>query len=163
MKRHLLAVLSIVLVVVAGLNAPASARTHVAASGDFVAVVDFSSLELRDAAHDNCVLTVNGTLEFSGTLVGRATGTTTALIFAPCADVAITPPGTYPDLFQFKGTFRGTVAGRPAITAELTYGGITRVGGAITAVITLRGDTFGVLRADAIVAQGGSYSGFVTA
>jgi hypothetical protein len=162
MKRRLLAVLAIVLVV-AGVNASALARTRLAASGDFVAVVDFTSVELRDAPHDSCVLTVNGALQFAGTLVGEATGTTTALIFAPCADVAITPPGTYFDLFQFKGTLRGTIANRPAITAELTYGGITRVGGAITAVITLRGDTFGVLRADAIVAQGGSYSGFVTA
>ena len=59
MKRRLLAVLATVLVVI-GVSAPASAQTRLAASGDFVAVVDFTSVELRDAPHDRCVLTVNG-------------------------------------------------------------------------------------------------------
>ena len=41
----------------------------------------------------------------------------------------------------------------------MTYTGITNVGGHIDAVILLWGSGIGPLRADAIVAQGGSYSG----
>ena len=109
LRKRVVAVFVTVLVV-AGIAAPAAARTHVAASGDFVVAVDFTTVAVNDASHDRCVLTVNGTLTFAGTLVGGATGTTTALIFAPCRDVAVTPPGTYLDLFQFKGTFTSTVA-----------------------------------------------------
>lgn len=46
-----------------------------------------------------------------------------------------------------------------ASTGGMTYGGITQVGGHIDAIIVLRGAGIGPLRADAIVAQGGTYSG----
>ena len=130
----------------------------VAASGEFTAAVDFASLRLRDVRGGRCELTVNGTLTFTGTLDGAATGTTTALLFATCAEVAVTPPGTFFDVFRFEGDFSGTVAGQPA-TGPLRYAGITRVGGAIDALITLGGGSTAVLRADAVVAVGGSYTG----
>jgi hypothetical protein len=136
----------------------APAAPH-SASGDFVAAVDFASLTARDVRGNKCEFTVNGTLTFSGTLAGPATGTTTAVIFAPCSQATTTPPGTFFDVFHFEGTFTGTVKGEPA-TGPLTYSGITRVGGAIDATVILGGgDARAVLRADAIVAVGGSYSG----
>jgi hypothetical protein len=132
----------------------------VAAAGQFSAAIEFTSISLRDAPGGTCELTVDGTLAFSGTLDGEAQGTTTAVIFAPCADVAITPPGTFFDLFEFEGTFTGTVDGSHVVS-ELTYAGITRPGGDIDALITMAGDARAVLQVDAVVAQGGTYTGIV--
>lgn len=128
------------------------------ASGAFTAVVDFTTVALREVAGGKCELTVNGTLLFTGTLTGSADGTTTALIFAPCPEVAVTPPGTYPDVFRFHGNFAGTVNGVSA-DGELTYAGVTQVGGAITATILLRGGATAILRADAVAGVGGTYAG----
>jgi len=51
------------------------------------------------------------------------------------------------------------VAGVPT-TGSLTYAGITRPGGTINAAVRLDGDRArAVLRAEAIVAVGGSYTG----
>ena len=129
------------------------------ASGDFTAAVDFSTLTARAVRGNKCELRVNGVLTFDGTLEGDATGTTTAVIFAPCAEATANPPGTFFDLFRFEGAFVGTVHDRPA-TGDLSYAGITRVGGTIDARIVLATDSLrGVLRADARVAVGGSYGG----
>jgi hypothetical protein len=72
--------------------------------------------------------------------------------------VAATPPGTFADVFRFVGDYAGTVAGEPA-SGPLTYAGVTRAGGTITAVVRLRGISSAFLRADAVVAVGGSYRG----
>jgi hypothetical protein len=159
-------ILSILLMVCLTPSAQATAPPKIA--GTFAAVVDFTSLQLKDGPGGTCVLTVNGTLVFPDPATGaveqmngEAAGTTTALIAAPCAAVATTPPGTFPDVFQFQGSFKGTI-GTKSVTADLTYAGVTRVGGEINALITLRGKASGVLRTHAQVAVGGSYSGWVT-
>jgi hypothetical protein len=67
------------------------------------------------------------------------------------------PPGTFFDVFAFRGQYVGTVNGRRLSTA-IGYAGITRVGGHIDALITLRGSGVGPLLASAIVARGGDYT-----
>ena len=139
--------------------AESTSRTVQRARGDFTATVDFASLVVRPVRPDRCEFTVNGTLEFTETLVGTAPGTTTALIFAPCSQATTSPPGTFPDVFRFVGTFTGTVAGR-STSGPLTYAGVTRAGGDIDATVLLDGDrASAVLHADAVVAVGGSYRG----
>ena len=133
------------------------------AAGTFTADVDFSTLTASDVRGNKCEFTVNGTLTFTGTLVGAADGTTTAVIFAPCADATTNPPGTFFDVFRFEGTFTGSVDGSP-VTGPLSYAGVTRVGGVIDALILLHGDQGrAALRADAEVAVGGSYTGVAQA
>lgn len=135
------------------------ASRAVLADGDFVAAVDFGSLEFRDVRGKKCEFTVDGTLTFTGTVEGVATGTTTALIFAPCAEALANPPGTYFDVFEFEGGFTGKVFDDPA-SGSLRYAGLTRVGGKIDATIRLTADSARVvLRADARVAEGGTYGG----
>src|SRR5206468_7964066 len=90
-----------------------SATRQVQTSGSFDAIVDFSTVTLTPKG-GNCLLQVQGQLVFHGTIEGTANGTTSALEFAPCSDVAVNPPGTFPDEFQFDGVFDGTVAGEPA-------------------------------------------------
>jgi hypothetical protein len=142
-----------------GLAAAASPAGAQGAEGDFVAAVDFSSVQARDVRGNKCELTVDGTLSFSGTVEGEAVGTTTAVIFAPCADALASPPGTFFDVFRFDGDFTGEVLGEAA-SGSLRYAGVTRVGGAIDATIILDGDDArAVLRADAGVAVGGTYTG----
>lgn len=141
--------------------APALASPDTSARGGFDAIVDFSTLSLRDGPGGTCVLTVRSRLVFTGTLRGTAAGRTTALEFGPCDQVAVTPPGTYVDVFRFRGAFTGTVNGAP-VTGPLSYAGVTEVGGHIDALITLRGGPIRVIaKADAVVAQGGSYAGSV--
>ncbi|WP_154402112.1 hypothetical protein [Ornithinimicrobium cavernae] len=149
----------------AGANASADLSTVPAASGaqaaegEFIAAVDFSSLQARDVRGDKCEFTVNGTLSFTGTVDGDAVGTTTAVVFAPCAEALASPPGTYFDVFRFEGDFTGDVLGEPA-SGSLSYAGLTRVGGAIDATVILDGDDArAVLRADSQVAVGGTYTG----
>lgn len=140
-------------------STPAAGKAAHRAAGDFTAVVDFPTLTARDVRGNKCEFTVDGTLTFAGTLDGAAEGTTTAVIFAPCSEATTTLPGTFFDVFRFEGRFTGTVNGLPA-TGKLSYAGITRVGGEIDAVILLNGGRAkAVLRADATVAVGGSYSG----
>lgn len=164
MTRILLA-LGLSAALATGVTAPASAHAGTpgveSASGDFTAAVDFGSLTLEPVGKQRCELTVNGTLTFTGTLTGAAQGTTTALVLAPCDEVASTPPGTYFDVFAFTGTFAGTVDGVP-VEGDLTYRGVTRAGGQIDAIILLHGSERAVLHADATVAVGGSYRGIVT-
>lgn len=145
------------------LAAPAVAApstTHaVRASGDFTATVDFATLTPKPLPGGRCELTVEGTLDFTGTLDGTAGGTTTAIVFAPCADVLANPPGTFRDTFRFSGDFVGTVDGTDT-AGPLSYFGVTDPGGDIRAAIHLKGDEArAFLRADAKLAEGGSYRG----
>lgn len=148
-----------------GVASPASAADQAAqpGSGTFVAAVDFSTLTVHDVRGHKCEFTVDGRLTFSGTLDGAADGTTTAVIFAPCAEATTAPPGTFFDVFRFEGTFVGDVDGSPS-SGALSYAGVTRVGGAIDATILLHGDrTLAALRAQARVAVGGAYTGVARA
>jgi hypothetical protein len=158
MRAIRVTVISICLTLALSMGFPAHAAVSPPISGSFVADVDFSTVRLKDMPHNTCLLTISGVLTFTGSLVGSAPGTTNALEQAPCTDVAANPPGTYFDVFQFRGRFAGTVDGRP-VSGTITYTGVTNVGGHIDAVIVLWGSGIGPLRADAIVAQGGSYSG----
>lgn len=139
---------------------PDAAAQRVNASGDYTAVVDLASLVPRAVGSNRCEFQVQGTLIFEGTVTGEADGTTTALIFAPCAEATNNPPGTFKDVFRFQGSFAGTVAGVPT-TGPLTYAGVTRAGGAIQAVIRLSGDDArAILRTEnARVLVGGGYRG----
>src|SRR5690606_33933190 len=81
-----------------------------AVSGEFAAIIDPSTFTFTPRGQ-NCRLTVDGALVFSGSIEGAATGTTSALVFAPCDEVAAAPPGAHPDVFQSRLHFVGTVNG----------------------------------------------------
>jgi hypothetical protein len=66
--------------------------------------------------------------------------------------------GNKADVFKFQGDFTGTVFGEAA-EGTLTYAGVTQEGGDIDARIKLRGDAWALRTTDAVVLQGGSYSG----
>jgi hypothetical protein len=138
---------------------PASAARQIEASGHFDAIVDFSTLTLTPRGR-NCLLRVNGQLVFTGTIEGVATGQTTALVFAPCADVATNPPGTFRDVFKSELEFEGTVAGEPA-RANVLYMGRVQPGGQIAGRLVLSKGVAGRLEVEAQVAVGGEYSGSV--
>jgi hypothetical protein len=140
--------------------AQAASAGRVDAAGAFTAVVDFPSLVTRDIGRSKCEFHVDGTLTFTGTLDGVASGTTTALIDAPCPEALSNPPGTFRDVFRFEGDFAGTVDGVPA-TGDLRYAGVTRPGGSIDANIRLRADQAKAeLRTvDAQIGVGGTYRG----
>ena len=137
----------------------ATAARQVETSGDFAAQVDFATLTLTPRGQ-NCLLTVDGQLVFTGTIQGTGTGTTEALVFAPCADVATTPPGTFRDVFKSELVFEGTIDGEPA-TANVLYMGQVQPGGTIDGRLIFSKGVSGRLEADAIVAVGGSYHGSV--
>lgn len=151
-------------VVAASLAAPAEAapRRATSASGTFVVGPDVTFGAPQDVRGNKCLLTVDGTLHFTGSLEGAATGTTKAVVHASCEDALAAPPGAYFDVFRFTGEFEGTVGGQPA-DGTLTYSGVTQEGGQIDAVIRLRGgEGWARLRTtDAVVLQGGSYRGKV--
>lgn len=138
---------------------PALATRQIQTSGHFDAIVDFSTLTLTPRG-SNCLLQVDGELVFSGTIEGSATGQTSALVFAPCADVATSPPGTYPDVFKSELEFEGTVDGEPA-RANVLYMGRVQPGGHIAGRLVLSNGVEGRLEADAQVAVGGEYRGSV--
>lgn len=151
--------LTVVPAATAAAHPAVSAVSAVSAAGAFGADLDFATLTATPAANGNhCELSVQGTLTFTGTLDGDADGTTTAYVLAPCEEVLAAPPGTYRDVFRFTGSFVGTVAGTPA-TGKLAYAGVTRSGGSIDAVIRLSGTSTALLRAEAMVAEGGTYVG----
>lgn len=158
MRRHVrVLVLTLLLTVVP--VGTAFGHPAVRASGAFLVAADYTTLTAAPAAHGNhCVLTVAATLTFAGTLDGTAEGTTGVHVLAPCDEVLAAAPGTFRDVFRFTGTFSGSVAGTPT-TGQLGYTGTTRPGGAIGAMIRLRGSSTAVLRADATVGVGGSYRG----
>lgn len=139
--------------------APTPARLAV---GDLSVSVDLASAQVRDLRGGRCELRVDGTLTFTGTVVGAADGTTTATILAPCALALTTPPGTYPDRFSFDGDFTGEAAGVP-VAGPVVYRGLTRTGGTVDATVLLDGfQARAVLRVDALVGVGGTYRGLVT-
>ncbi|MFN2563900.1 MAG: hypothetical protein ABR499_02655 [Gemmatimonadaceae bacterium] len=108
----------------------------------------------------NCLLQVNGRLVFTGTIEGTATGTTRALVFAPCSEVATSPPGTFPDVFKSELRFEGTVDGKPA-QANVLYMGRVQPGGQIEGRLVFSKGVAGRLEVDAQVAVGGKYRGSV--
>ena len=138
---------------------PTSPAHKVEASGQFDALVDFSTLTLTPRGR-NCLLQVDGQLVFTGTIEGTATGQTTALVFAPCSDVATTPPGTFRDVFKSELVFEGTIGGEPA-EANLLYLGRVQPGGEIAGRLVFSRGVAGRLEAEALVAVGGTYSGSV--
>ena len=140
-------------------QAQSSAARQVQASGTFAALVDFLTLTLTPRGR-NCLLTVTGQLVFSGTIQGAATGQTSALVFAPCAAVATTPPGTFRDVFKSELSFEGTIGGTPARANVLYMGGV-EPGGDIDGRLVFSNGAAGKLDVDARVAVGGSYSGSV--
>lgn len=159
--RALLLTLALATIPSAAASADPAVGADPTASGAYVAEVDFATLSAQPAANGtHCELTVQGVLTFSGTVTGAAEGTTTAYVLAPCEEVAQAPIGTYRDIFWFSGTFDGSVEGHPA-TGTLTYSGVTAVGGGISASIRLQGDSSAMLRADGVVAVGGTYEGVV--
>ncbi len=131
----------------------------VRASGDFTVEIDFSSLQLTPVG-ENCLLTVEGVVHFTGTLEGFAPARTRALAQASCDVVATTPPGSYEDVFTSAFEFAGTVDGRPVV-ADFDYRGRTEIGGEINAVLAPSNGLKGRLFVEGIVAQGGSYSGYL--
>ena len=132
---------------------------QVQASGEFAALVDFSTLTLTPRGR-NCLLQVDGQLVFTGTIAGVATGQTRALVFAPCSDVATSPPGTFPDVFKSELSFEGTVDGEPA-QANVLYMGRVQPGGHISGRLVLSNGVQGRLEVEAQVAVGGEYRGSV--
>jgi hypothetical protein len=132
---------------------------RVQASGHFDALVDFSTLTLTPRGR-NCLLQVKGQLVFTGTIVGTATGQTTALVFGPCSDVATTPPGTFRDVFKSELVFDGTVDGEPAQANVLYMGGV-QPGGEIAGRLVFSRGVEGRLEVQARVAVGGDYAGAV--
>ncbi len=138
---------------------PASPARRSQAAGHVDAVVDFSTLTLTPRGR-NCLLQVNGQLVFSGPIEGAATGQTTALVFAPCSDVAASPPGTFPDVFRSELVFEGTVDGEPA-QANVLYMGRVQPGGQIAGRLVLSNGVQGRLEVEAQVAVGGEYAGSV--
>ena len=134
-----------------------SAAAPVQTSGHFDAIVDFATITLA-ARGSNCLLQVHGRLVFTGTIVGTANGETSALEFAPCDQVAVHPPGTYPDVFKSVATFDGTIGGQPA-HSNLLYMGRVQVGGAIDGRLVFSNGVAGELAVQSIVAVGGTYTG----
>lgn len=142
-----------------GATVPLSADDRMAARGEFTATVDFSTLALTPVG-DDCLLVVEGVIDFTGTLEGSAPARTRALVLASCEEVAVNPPGAFKDVFTSKLEFAGRVDGRPTV-ADITYRGVTEVGGGIEALFVASNGLKGVLKVDAIVAVGGSYKGFL--
>lgn len=141
----------------AAASASPNAAQPVQTSGTFDAIVDFETVTLTPKGR-NCLLTVKGHLIFHGSIDGTANGETSALEFAPCSEVAVNPPGTFPDEFKSVAVFDGTIAGQPA-HANLLYMGRVQVGGAIDGRFIFSNGAAGELKVDAIVAVGGTYSG----
>ncbi len=129
------------------------------AEGKFTVEIDFSTLQLTPVK-DQCFLEIKGIATFTGTLEGVAPGRTRALAFADCRTVASVPPGVYEDVFRSRLEFVGTVKGKPTFF-DISYRGITQVGGGIDAVMLLSNGAKGLFKVDAIVAEGGSYEGFI--
>jgi hypothetical protein len=136
----------------------AGAAPAARAAGTFTATI--TGLQPPQDRGANCLLTVDGVLEFGagGTLVGAATGTTTALVHASCGEVLSSPLGAFSDAFTFRGTFVGTVDGQP-VEDELVYAGASRPPGDITATIRIGRAATAVLQVDAQVGVGGTYTG----
>lgn len=125
------------------------------AEGEFVAALA-SAPALSELPGRRCQVVATGRLIFSGTLVGEARGTTTAIVLKPCSEVDLVELD-FRDVFRFEGAFSGTVDGEP-VAARLTYAGVTSPGGDIDALIHLGTATPLILHAEAVVAVGGTYT-----
>ncbi|MDI3331191.1 MAG: hypothetical protein QJR09_10745 [Micrococcus sp.] len=135
-------------------GAPHQTPAAIPVTGTIDVQVDLGSISATPAAGGTrCVLTADVTLQFSGTVEGTAVGETVARVNAPCSEVTTMPPGTFADTFRFSGDFEGDVAGTPT-TAEVEYAGVTRAGGAVSAVLHLDGDS--TVRATVRAQAGGS-------
>ena len=137
----------------------AAASQPVQTAGTFDALVDFSTVTLTPHG-GNCLLTVHGQLVFHGTIEGTANGVTSALEFGPCSEVAVNPPGTFPDVFKSVAAFDGTIAGQPA-HSNLLYMGRVAVGGTIDGRFVFSNGVAGALDVNSRVAVGGDYHGSV--
>ncbi len=144
-----------------GFSTPAWAGGFKWANGGFTVEIDFSTFALRPV-DENCLITVEGLVNFTGTLEGIATARTRALAQASCDTVATSPPGAYEDVFTSAFEFAGKIDGRPVV-ADLTYRGRTEIGGEIDAVLIPSNGLKGRLFVEAIVAEGGSYKGLLRA
>jgi hypothetical protein len=142
-----------------GSIAKAGDDNRILAEGAFTAMIDPFSFTFTPV-HNKCLLEVEGVLIFTGTIEGEAPGTTRALVFATCDDAAANPPGTFIDVFRSELEFDGTMNGIATI-AEITYQGITKVGGNIKGRMIVFNGLKGMLKVDALVAVGGSYKGFI--
>lgn len=134
------------------------AHSSATTQGTIAVELDGSTLTAGPVGHRACRLHVNATLRLTGTIDGTASGSTTAIIKAPCDQALATPPGTFADVFQFSGTFQGTVRGKNT-TARTRYAGVTRAGGAVLAVLTLRGTTSATVFVEAQAGGTGTYHG----
>lgn len=140
---------------------PASPTGVVPAQGSFTVELADEPPQVRPLIGGLCELRVNGSLTFTGTLEGVATGTTTAVVFASCDQVTQAPLGTYADVFRAEADFTGTVAGRP-VSADLTYAGVSAAGGDIRGAIVLEGEARGALAVEARLADQGAYAGLIS-
>lgn len=138
---------------------PALAGGFVQAEGEFTVDIDFSTLTLTPV-NQNCLIKVEGVVNFTGTLDGIASAGTRALASASCEDVATLPPGAYEDVFTSALEFAGTINGEPIVT-DISYRGKTHIGGDIDAVMVPSNGLRGRLSVDATVAAGGTYRGLL--
>jgi len=157
--RHTIIFTLAIMLSALGVSVPAWAGGLVRAEGTFTVEIDFSTMALT-TVDENCLLTIEGLVYFTGTLEGIAPARTRALAFASCDTVLTSLPGTYEDVFASAFEFAGKFDGRP-IVADLTYRGHTAIGGKIDAVFTPSNGLAGRLVVDGIVAEGGSYSGYL--
>lgn len=161
--RRVIGLLTASTLLLLGLVTPAAADTRrIPASGTFTTTLDLPTLTLEPVG-EACQLTVQGQLDFDGTLDGIVTGTTTALVFATCDEVEQEPPGTFADVFASDADFDRTVSAGDVstpVTADIEWFGRTRPGGHINSVMTVDGDEVeGRLRVKATVGVGGTYRG----
>jgi hypothetical protein len=157
MKRILLS-FSLALVLMLGIAGPAAAQPT-SASGEFGVDLNFESFSFTPRGA-NCVLEVEGLVHFTGSLEGTATARTTALVFAPCDDVAGAEPGEYRDVFSSTMQFTGTLDGAP-VNAGIHYHGTAKEGGQISAVMNFSGGLRGVVQVDGQAGVDGAYSGTI--
>jgi hypothetical protein len=145
----------------AGPAATAARPVHAIApvAGTITVVLDPGTLTATPS-HEGarCLFRVEAVLELDGTVDGTATGTTRALVHAPCAEATSNPPGTFADTFAFTGDFLGTVS-EAGTAAEVRYAGGTRAGGGVSAVLVLDGGAVVVAAVQARAAEGGTYRG----
>jgi hypothetical protein len=130
---------------------------RILASGTFVSQFDLVTLSPQG---NHCIVQISGDLILSGTLQGTASGSATARIFAPCAELTLESLDDFRSVFRFDGYFVGTVDGEPA-QAELVYQGRSEEGGGIDGKIRLSRGLQGVLHVDGQALAGGTYEGFV--
>jgi hypothetical protein len=136
-----------------------SPRAAVPVRGTITAVPDLGTLTVTPSpGGERCRFRLESTLELDGSVAGTATGVTEATIHAPCAEATSNPPGTFADTFAFRGDFAGTVAG-DAATAEVTYAGLTRAGGEVSALLVLQGEATAVAAVRAGLDPAGVFAG----